>query len=145
MKSSELPEVERPFRMNCKDLSFFKLEHSETSENNVRIQIYFRHEDIWHYPPTNQMVNRAWKMLEKYGFHYAEKEYEAEVERHKKMEEGTLIMSRENFNEVAQPENAERVAKEVREMDDKTMSKLKREMMHDMDAYFANKQVEAKS
>ena len=84
MKKSELPEVERPFRMNCKDLSFFKLEVAEGFENDVRITVYFRHEDIWHYPPTNQMENRAWKMLEKYGFHYCEKEYEAEVERHKK-------------------------------------------------------------
>lgn len=88
MNKNELPEVERPFRINGKDLTFLKLEHSETSENNVRIQVYFRHEDIWHYPPTNQMVTRAWKALEKHGFHYADKEYEAEVERHKKMEEG---------------------------------------------------------
>ena len=35
----------------------------------------------------------------------------------KNMEEGTLIMSREDFKEVEQPENAEQVAKEVREMD----------------------------
>lgn len=88
MNKNELPEVERPFRINGKDLTFLKLEHSETSENNVQIQVYFRHEDIWHYLPTNQMVTRAWKALEKHGFHYADKEYEAEVERHKKMEEG---------------------------------------------------------
>ena len=139
MNKSELPEVERPFRINGKDLTFLKLEYSETSENNVRIQIYFRHEDIWHYPPTNQMETRAWNALEKKGFHYAEKEYEAEVERHKKMEEGTLIMSREDFKEVEQPENAEQVAKEVREMDPDEVSELKREMMNEMDSYFAEK------
>lgn len=33
----------------------------------------------------------------------------------------------------------ERVAKEVREMDPDEVSELKREMMHDMDAYFAKK------
>lgn len=139
MNKSELPEVERPFRINGKDLTFFKLEHDESFENNVRLQLYFRHEDIWHYPPTNQMETRAWNALEKKGFHYADKEYEAEVERHKKMEEGTLIMSREGFKEVEQPKNAEQVAKEVREMDPAEVSELKREMMNDMDAYFANK------
>lgn len=139
MNKNELPEVERPFRINGKDLTFLKLEHSETSENNVRIQIYFRHEDIWHYPATNQMESRAWNMLEKYGFHYADKEYEAEVDRHRKMEEGTLIMSRDNFIEVKQPDNAEQVAKEVREMDPDEVTELKREMMQDVDTYFAGK------
>lgn len=60
-------------------------------------------------------------------------------------EEGTLIMSRDNFVEVKQPENAEQVAKEAREMDEQTMSELKREMMDDVDAYFADKQDEAEA
>lgn len=77
---NELPEPNKVFRLNNKDLTFFKLEPDEKFINGVRATFYMRFEKLWMYPPDKQ-ESRFWDILNKYGFHYAEKEYRAENER----------------------------------------------------------------
>lgn len=82
-----LPEVDRPFRLKGKDLTFFKMEKSDSHVEGMRVMIYFRFEDIWHYPQKNSMETVIWNRLEEHGFYYAENELEeSKLEMLKKME-----------------------------------------------------------
>lgn len=75
-----LPQIGRVFRLNNRDLTFFKLEKDEKFINGVRITFYMRFEKVWMYPPDTA-ESRFWSNFKKYGYHNAEIEFEKEVQR----------------------------------------------------------------
>lgn len=77
----QLPELEKVFRLNGKDLTFFKLEKSSSSIYGARMMFYMRYEKLWMYSPEDKMDNKFWKDLDKKGFRYVEDEFNEEVER----------------------------------------------------------------
>lgn len=78
---NKLPEFEKVFRLNGKDLTFFKLEKSSSTIYGGRMMFYMRYEKLWMYPPEDRMENEFWKDLGKKGFHYVENEFNEEVKR----------------------------------------------------------------
>lgn len=68
------PDPKKVFRLNGKDLTFFKIEEG-------RVMFYMRYEAMWQYPPTDGMERKFWRNLDKNGFYYVEDEFRAEIDR----------------------------------------------------------------